>query len=280
MGNSDKLIGLFFSVGLHLGLVLLLLLSNFAPPEPETKGYAIQAQIVDISNLSSKPPKPPTKKTEPKNSPPPVKKDPEPQPIKKPPPKKDPPKKDPPKKQPPKKEPPKKEVVKPKIDQKKREQQKKEQSDRQKKLEEIRKKRLAAEQKIKEQEEALKKLEADRDKKTETAPAEAAPQIGTTTAESELQSLRGQYVGAIKSSVTRQWARPPTARPGLKCQIKVNQIPGGAIIDVTIGSPCNADGVVKNSIINAVKKSDPLPFSGFESVFERRINFTFEYNGD
>ena len=275
MGNGDKLIGWFFSVGLHLGLVLLLLLSNFESPEIETKGLAIQAQIVDISNLGANKPKPQSKKPEPKKTPPPVKKTEEKPPVKKPP-----PKKEPPKKEPPKKEPPKKEVVKPKIDQQKREQQQREKTERQKKLEEIRKKRLAAEQKIKEQEEALKKLEADREQQANNEPAEATPQVGTSTAESELQSLRSQYVGAIKSSVTRQWARPASAKPGLKCQIRVNQIPGGAVIDVAIGSPCNADGAVRNSIINAVKKADPLPFSGFESVFERRINFTFEFTGE
>ena len=93
-------------------------------------------------------------------------------------------------------------------------------------------------------------------------------------------SLLNRYITAIQADVTRQWARPAGTPAGLKCQIKVNQIPGGGVINVTIGSPCNADTVVKNSIINAVKKADPLPYAGFESVFERRLNFIFQYQGD
>ena len=95
-------------------------------------------------------------------------------------------------------------------------------------------------------------------------------------------SLLNHYISAIQADVTRQWARPAGTPAGLKCQIKVNQIPGGGVINVTIGSPCNANTVVKNSIINAVKKADPLPYAGFESVFDRQINFnfTFQYQGD
>lgn len=268
---KEQTIGLFFSIALHVGLVALVFLSVNPEPIKPPQGISIQAEIIDVSQLKNPPPKnnkPAPKKTAPK----------------KPEPKKPEPKKPEPKKQPPpepkikkpepkpvvKKPEPKPVVKKPKIDHKKRQ----EKSERQKKLEALRKKRLAAEQKkpepVKETPEA-----------TSDEPAEAQPVVGTQKGKPNQETqLLNQYIGSIQAAVTRQWARPASTPKGLTCRIKVSQIPGGGVIDVSISTPCNASSVVKNSIINAVKKADPLPYQGFEKVFDRRLQFTFQYQGD
>ncbi len=89
--------------------------------------------------------------------------------------------------------------------------------------------------------------------------------------------LLTQYKTAIQSAVMKQWLRPDGTDTDSSCLIKVIEIPGGRVIDVTIGSPCNADTVVKTSIINVVKKADPLSYKGLESVFKQQLNFIFQY---
>ncbi len=263
---KEQTIGLFFSVALHVGLVALLFMSVNPEPIKPPQGISIQAEIIDVSQLKNPPPKnnkpapkkPEPKKPEPKQPEPkkpeppkPVVKKPEPKPVVK-------------------KREPKPVVQKPKIDHKKRQ----EKSERQKKLEELRKKRLAAEQK---KPEPVK----ENTEPTETEPVEAQPVAGTQKGQpNEETQLLNQYIGSIQAAVTRQWARPASTPKGLTCRIKVSQIPGGGVIDVSIASPCNASSVVKNSIINAVKKADPLPYKGFEKVFDRRLQFTFQYQGD
>jgi colicin import membrane protein len=250
--------GLIYSIGLHLGLVLLLVFSSQQGPSIiPPKGIAIQAEIMDLEkylNSQNKPkpapvkPKPeppkPEPKVEPKVEPPKPEPKIEPKPIEKP-------------------------VIKPVVDPVKRQ----EKTERQKKLEEIRRKRLEAEQDVTKPPETI----AD----TTEQNTETTPPVGVANgAEDAKRTLSTLYQAAITSAVTRQWARPSGTPAGLQCQIKVNQIPGGGVIDVSIGTPCNASAVVRNSIINAVKKADPLPYTGFEQVFERRINFTFQYHGD
>jgi colicin import membrane protein len=78
--------------------------------------------------------------------------------------------------------------------------------------------------------------------------------------------------------VTNNWNRPDSASAGLHCRINVTQIPGGDVISVSIGSPCNADDVTRNSLEQAVKRA-PLPYQGYEKVFQRNITFNFRYDG-
>jgi len=274
--KSAQRTGLIYSVGLHLAVILLLMLSTQQNKITPPKGIAIQAEIMDldaymksIKKTSQEKPKPEKKQIQ----------QPKPEP-KKAEPKKAEPKKTEPKKPEPKKTEPvikkpaeKPPIKKPVVDTTKRN----EKTERQKKLEEIRRKRQAAEAEVKTQPEIEQPEVKSNSEQTETN----TPPVGRPDGSDDPKTkLLGQYMVAIQSAVTRQWSRPSGTRAGLNCQIKVNQIPGGGVIDVSIGSPCNASAVVRNSIINAVKKADPLPYSGFEEVFERRLNFIFQYQGD
>lgn len=263
--KSDQAQGVMYSIGLHVGLVLLLVFaSGQGPVITPPKGVAIQAEIMDLDKLLNNQNKP-QQKPQPK---PPEPKPPEPKP--------EPPKHEPkvePKVEPPKPEPKpvEKPVTKPQVDPDKR----KEKTERQKRLEEIRQKRLEAEQ------QANQKPVVQPQQNTEQTTEETTPPVGVANgAEDAKRTKLTLYTAAIQAAVTRQWTRPSGTPAGLQCQIRVSQIPGGGVIDVSIGTPCNASAVARNSIINAVKKADPLPYKGFEDVFERRLNFIFQYQGD
>ncbi len=250
--DAEKRQGLLYSLGLHIAIVMLLMMSTQQISITPPKGIAIQAEIMDLDQFLKNQPKPktqPVKKDPPKPEPkppepkPPEPKPPEPKPVEK---------------------PVEKPVIKPQVDPVKRQ----EKTDRQKRLEEIRRKRQEAEQQAQKQPEI---------KPTEN-PVEkpANPAIGTPTGvEDPLNKLKAQYSLVLDAAVRRQWAMPVGTPQTLKCLVKVKQIPGGGVIDVSIGSPCNASPIVRNSIINAVKKADPLPYTGFERVFDREIDITF-----
>ena len=249
MFQKEQAIGLFFSIALHVVLVVVVFLSVNPEPIKPPKGLSIQAEIMSLEDLM---------KNKPKNKKKPVKKKPKPKPVEK-----------KPKPKPKPKPVDKKPVPKPKVDNKKRQ----EKTERQKKLDEIRRKR-------EELENSTPEPTTTDEQPTEEAPVEEAQPVGSTKGTNQENTQLTQYIASIQSAVTRQWARPASTPKGLTCRIKVSQIPGGGVIDVSIGTPCNANTVVKNSIINAVKKADPLPYRGFEQVFDRRLHFTFQYQGD
>ena len=92
--------------------------------------------------------------------------------------------------------------------------------------------------------------------------------------------MSDEYVSAIQSLVTQNWLRPPTAQSGLRCKLKIVQIPGGEVISAAIAGACNGDEATRRSIVAAVERAGSLPYRGFEQVFKREIDFIFIYDGD
>lgn len=156
--------------------------------------------------------------------------------------------------------------------------------ERQRELEEIRRQREEARQRREEQERRLQELaerrEAEEDERQREEEAERLRLAQEQAAEQARRAtLQEEYTETIRALVTRNWIRPPTASSGLRCDVKVVQIPGGEIIDATIVSPCNADEATRRSITAAVMRVGELPYRGYEDVFAREIVFTFSYDG-
>jgi colicin import membrane protein len=145
-------------------------------------------------------------------------------------------------------------------------------AERQRQLEEERLKQIEAREERERQEELLRQEEANRQRRAEEeARAFRAGQLA---------SLQDQYIATIAAVVTDNWLRPPTAPAGLRCRVKVVQIPGGEVISSSLVGRCNADEATRRSILAAVDRTGVLPYRGFEDVFQREIEFTFRYDGD
>ena len=84
-----------------------------------------------------------------------------------------------------------------------------------------------------------------------------------------------RYRAELRARIERAWNRPPSAHPGLRCEVRVTQVPGGTVTDVRIGA-CNGDAAVQQSITNAVLRASPLPAPPDPSLFERILNLVFE----
>ncbi len=158
----------------------------------------------------------------------------------------------------------------------------------QQELEDIRKQREEADKQRKLEAERLKQIEARRqneaaEQRRQLEAAERKKQVEAEQREfraGQLATLSDKYQLAIQSLVTQNWLRPPTAQTGLRCTLKIVQIPGGEVISAAIAGKCNGDQATRRSIVAAVERVGILPYRGFEDAFEREIDFIFIYDGD
>ena len=153
-------------------------------------------------------------------------------------------------------------------------------------LDKIRQQRAQADQKIQQQQDELARLaeqrkaadvvaESERRKLLLASEEAAAAQAG------RLATMSDQYKAAIRNLVQANWLRPPTARAGLRCELRVQQIPGGTVTSAEVNDgQCNGDEATKRSIEAAVHRAGQLPYAEFRDVFERELIFTFKYDGE
>jgi colicin import membrane protein len=164
--------------------------------------------------------------------------------------------------------------------------QEKKEAERQKKLEDVRKQLALAEKKKNLEKERLKQLQDKRLAEQENAEKERLEELldqeakqAQTGAGGEDNDLTARYAAAIQAAVTQNWNRPESIPPGLRCTLRIVQIPGGDVISANVISPCNADPGARMSIEQAVMRAAPLPYRGYEKVFSREITFNFKYDG-
>ena len=168
------------------------------------------------------------------------------------------------------------------------EQKQREEDAERKRKQEAEEKRVAdakrkAEEKRK-QEEAQKKAAEER-AKAEAARIQAERDSElrkSLEAEERANAIRSSgalqnWLGQIGAKVQRAWIRPPGARPGISCVIRVTQTPGGEVTNVSIGE-CNGDAALRESIESAVYRASPLPPAPDPAVFDRNLAFTFRPN--
>ena len=136
--------------------------------------------------------------------------------------------------------------------------------------------REEAERERKDAEKALKALEDRRDtpRPAERTQPEAPPQrvIGNNGVNDD---LAGRYAVAITQAIQRNWIRPDNIPIGVSCRLSITQAPGGTVVAVSVSSSCPYDELGRRSIEAAVRRAEPLPYRGFESVFNPQLNILF-----
>ncbi len=142
-------------------------------------------------------------------------------------------------------------------------------------LERIRAERERTERQARQAEERLKQI-ADREARQASeraaSAAAASPPPGRPDGDS---GLAAKYAAAIQEAVRRNWRRPDNVPLGQACRMYITQLPGGEVINVEVDASCPYDAQGRRSIEAAVRAAEPLPYAGFESVFNRRLIFTF-----
>lgn len=88
-------------------------------------------------------------------------------------------------------------------------------------------------------------------------------------------SLQAKYAAVLQQAILRQWIRPETVALGQRCRISIRQLQGGEVVDVNVSSSCSYDAAGRQSVERAVYKASPLPYAGFETVFNRNLDLNF-----
>src|SRR3546814_8377815 len=88
--------------------------------------------------------------------------------------------------------------------------------------------------------------------------------------------LRARYSAAIQAAMLRNWTRPENIPLGQRCRIYITQLPGGDVMSAKVDPSCPYDELGRRSVEAAVLKAKPLPYAGFESVFQRNLILNFE----
>lgn len=129
----------------------------------------------------------------------------------------------------------------------------------------------------KQQEEAQKRRAAEETRaqaaREESLRSQLEEEEGRMQAENS--GLLNQYIALIEQRIVRNWNRPPSARAGLECQVRVAQTPNGTVLSVRLGT-CNGDAAVRQSIQAAVMRSSPLPPPPDPRLFERNLVLVFK----
>ena len=162
--------------------------------------------------------------------------------------------------------------LKKRLEQETAEKKRREESDRERRLQEAERKRLEDVERQRAENER-KRREAEEAERQRLLDREIAEEEARIIATNSGALARYQY--DIKQEIQRNWVRPPSAIPGLECDVLVRQLPGGEVVGATIGA-CNGDDAVKRSIEAAVFKASPLPQPADPTLFDRNLRIVFK----
>ncbi|WP_133000631.1 cell envelope integrity protein TolA [Luteimonas arsenica] len=137
--------------------------------------------------------------------------------------------------------------------------------------------RRAQEQARREAQEAERRLERIAQSRAQEASDQAAS-AGTPPPGNEGvdPGLSARYAAAIQEAILRNWTRPENVPLGQRCRINITQVRGGTVVRAEVAPSCPFDELGRRSVEAAVLKAQPLPYAGFEAVFNRNLNLNFE----
>lgn len=144
------------------------------------------------------------------------------------------------------------------------------QRQREEQLADIRRRREAATREAELAQQKLEQLEAAQEAARMDAASPPPGNAGDST------ELTARYAAALQDAILRQWTRPETVPLGQRCKIVIRQIPGGEVIEAEVDPSCPYDERGRRSVEAAVLKAQPLPYAGFESVFQRTLILNFQ----
>ena len=139
-------------------------------------------------------------------------------------------------------------------------------------LADIRRQRAAEKRTIDLSTEKIRQM-ADREaRRASAAAASASPPPGNRGAD---PNLKAAYSKALTDAIRSNWTQPDNVSSSQVCKIVIRQIPGGEVIDAQVDPSCPYDEQGQRSVEAAVLKAQPLPYRGFESVFNGSLTINF-----
>ena len=149
-------------------------------------------------------------------------------------------------------------------------------AERQQKIAELRRKREQAEKEAKAAQDRLNQVTAARNRAQASSSGASGAPSASPGAGGTSDDLLAKYGAAIQQAILNQWVRPDSIPRGQRCRLTIRQLPGGDVVDVEFGAGCPYDDAGKRSVEAAILRARPLPYRGFESVFQRTLTLNFE----
>src|ERR1700734_4460613 len=88
-----------------------------------------------------------------------------------------------------------------------------------------------------------------------------------------------EYARSIFTIIQQQWeddSYNSELEPSSNCAARIVQMPGGDIVSVDILPECNFNKAGRAALVEAVHRSAPLPYRGFESVYQPEIRIVLD----
>ena len=148
-------------------------------------------------------------------------------------------------------------------------------AERLKQLDDIRRRRAAASREAQLAEQKLEQIANARAGRASEDAARADADAGAAGNNGVDAGLQARYAAALQAAIVAKWTRPDSIPLGGLCRLIIRQLTGGEVVDVQVSSPCAYDEQGRRSIEAAVLKAQPLPYQGFEAVFNRTLTLNF-----
>ncbi len=88
------------------------------------------------------------------------------------------------------------------------------------------------------------------------------------------------YVANIQDQIVRKWSRPPTARNGMRCVLRVVLLPTGEVLQASV-EESSGNEAFDNSAVRAVFRASNLPVPEDNFLFEKSFReFTLLFRPD
>lgn len=91
---------------------------------------------------------------------------------------------------------------------------------------------------------------------------------------SDNTGLRDAYLKALRTAILDKWDRPNAGVEG--CTIALEQDVNGLVVSARVGD-CTLSAEQRDSLESAALMAQPLPYAGYETVFEKRLDLNLDF---
>lgn len=109
-------------------------------------------------------------------------------------------------------------------------------------------------------------------KPSQTSSAESASgQNGAGTGDGGQDGLRAAYLAALREAISKQWQHMGSKG---NCRLMLRQSPGGTVKSA-VSKECGLDISARHALEAAALMAQPMPYAGYESVYQDSIDIEF-----
>ncbi len=88
-----------------------------------------------------------------------------------------------------------------------------------------------------------------------------------------LFSLAERYHFDVEARIQAHWERPRSVAHR-DCRVRIQQLPGGEVMRTEFDAGCPYNEAERQSLVRAVQSGSPMPYAGYESIFQRVVEIT------